>query len=57
MGSAHACGREKELGSIAPGKFADLVALDRDIFSIEPMEIASSRVVMTIFDGQIVFEE
>jgi predicted amidohydrolase YtcJ len=57
MGSAHACGRDTELGSIAPGKFADLVVLDRDIFAIEPMEIASSQVVMTVFDGQIVFGE
>ncbi len=57
MGSALACGRGMELGSITPGKFADLVVLDRDIFTIEPMEIASSHVVLTVFDGQIVFGE
>lgn len=57
MGSAIACGRGMELGSITPGKFADFVVLDRDIFTIEPMEIASSHVVMTVFDGKIVFEE
>jgi len=55
MGAALVCGRKAELGSITPGKLADLVALDRDIFTIDPMEIAQTQVVMTIFDGQVVF--
>lgn len=57
MGAAMVSGREAELGSVTPGKLADLVVLDRDIFDIEPMEIAQTRVVMTIFDGQVVFRE
>jgi hypothetical protein len=56
IGAALVCGREAELGSITPGKLADLIVLDRDIFKIEPMEIAQTQVVMTIFSGQIVFE-
>lgn len=56
MGAALVSGREAELGSITPGKLADLVVLDRDIFEIEPMEIAQAQVVLTIFDGKIVFE-
>ncbi len=56
MGAAQVSGREAELGSITPGKLADLVVLDRDIFAIEPVEIALAQVVMTIFSGQIVFE-
>ena len=55
MGAAHVCGREAELGSITPGKLADLVVLDNDIFEIDPMEIAQAKVGMTIFDGQVVF--
>lgn len=57
MGPAQACGRGAELGSITPGKLADLIVLDRDIFEIEPMEIANTRVVLTIIGGQVVFEE
>jgi imidazolonepropionase-like amidohydrolase len=30
MGSAKTIGRDSELGSLTPGKFADLVVLDRD---------------------------
>ncbi|MBP1770271.1 MAG: Amidohydrolase family, partial [Candidatus Aminicenantes bacterium] len=33
---------------------ADLVVLDRDIFSIAPEGIGEARVRMTVFDGRIV---
>ena len=56
MGTALASGRRSELGSISPGKLADLVVLESDIFSIEPAEITNVRAEMTIFDGRIVFE-
>jgi predicted amidohydrolase YtcJ len=56
MGTAAASGRQAELGSIAPGKFADLVVLDRDMFAIDPAEIANANADMTIFDGRVVFE-
>ena len=55
MGAALVSGQNETQGSISPGKLADLVVLDRDIFKIEPMEIAQTRVMMTIFDGQVVF--
>jgi len=56
MGTAVVAGREDELGSISPGKLADLVVLDRDIFTVDPMEIADTQVVMTVFDGRVVWE-
>ena len=56
MGPALASGQQDKLGSIAPGKLADLVVLDRDIFATEPMEIAQAQVVMTIFDGRVVYQ-
>ena len=56
MGAALVGGQSGTQGSITPGKLADLVVLDRDIFEIEPMEIAQTQVAMTIFGGQIVFE-
>ncbi|MCK7476241.1 MAG: amidohydrolase family protein [Candidatus Moduliflexus flocculans] len=38
-----------------PGKLADLVVLDRDIFAIPPEGIGEARVRMTVFDGRIVY--
>ena len=46
---------EARKGSIAPGKLADLVVLDRDIFAIPPEEIDRVTVRMTVFDGRIIY--
>jgi predicted amidohydrolase YtcJ len=43
------------LGSLEPGKRADIIVLDRDIYSIPPMEILETHVDMTIFDGRVVY--
>jgi predicted amidohydrolase YtcJ len=55
LGAAFAAGRENETGSITPGKWADLVVLDRDIFSIDPHEIRGAKVVMTMVGGRRVY--
>jgi predicted amidohydrolase YtcJ len=55
LGAAYASGEEKTKGSIEIGKLADLVVLSQDIFEIPPEEILSTRVLATIFDGEIVF--
>jgi predicted amidohydrolase YtcJ len=56
MGSAYASGDEKVKGSIEVGKLADLVTLSADIFKIDPVEIEKTKVVMTIFDGKVIYE-
>jgi predicted amidohydrolase YtcJ len=56
MGSAYASFDEKSKGSIEPGKVADIAVLSMDILSVDPKEIANARVVMTIFDGRIIYE-
>jgi predicted amidohydrolase YtcJ len=55
LGPALASGRGTDLGSIAPGKLGDLVVLDRDIFEIDPREIAQTQVAMTVFGGRLVY--
>jgi hypothetical protein len=56
MGSAFAEDQETIKGSIAPGKLADMVVLSDDIFAIAPEAIEETKVDMTIFDGEIIFE-
>ena len=44
--------QEGKLGSLTPGKLADLVVLDSDIFRIAPDRIGKTRVLRTIVDGK-----
>lgn len=45
---------EAAKGTIQAGKLADIVVLDRDIFTIPPEEIAGVKAALTVFDGKIV---
>ncbi len=45
---------EDRLGSIEPGRLADLAVLDRDYFSVPDEEIKQIRSVLTMVDGKIV---
>jgi len=48
--------QENNLGSIQPGKLADLVVLDRDYLTIPADEIKDIQPVMTMVGGRIAFE-
>jgi predicted amidohydrolase YtcJ len=56
LGSAYAEFGEKQKGSLAPGKLADVVILDTDLFSIAPEKIKDAAVRYTVVDGKIVYE-
>jgi predicted amidohydrolase YtcJ len=43
-------------GSLAAGKAADLVVLDKNLFEAAPLEIHSVQVDMTLVAGKVVFE-
>ena len=53
-GSAYASFDEKIKGTIEPGKLADFAVLSDDIFTIDPVKIADTKVYLTVFDGKIV---
>lgn len=55
-GGAFASFEEDVKGIIEPGYLADLVVLSQDLFSIDPLQTHKTKVVLTIFDGQIVYE-
>jgi predicted amidohydrolase YtcJ len=55
IGGAVAGDIEEEVGTIVEGKIADLVVLDRDIVSGPPEAISDAQVVLTIFEGRVVY--
>jgi hypothetical protein len=55
-GAAFAGRREKTEGSIEPGKLADLIVMQQDIFKIEPSDLAKADVLLTMVGGQIVYQ-
>ncbi len=56
-GSAHAAFAEDRLGILKPGFRADVTIVDRDLFRVSPRELLAARVVLTIVDGSVVFEQ
>ena len=56
-GAAYASGEEHIKGSIAPGKLADFVILSKDIFTVNPLEIADTKVLGTVVGGKAVFDQ
>jgi predicted amidohydrolase YtcJ len=53
-GAAFAMRREREWGSLEPGKWADLTVLDRDILACPEEEIMAIKPVMTLLNGSVV---
>ncbi len=51
FGPAYAASMEDRLGSLTPGKWADITILDQDIFKIEPMDILNVQVLATLTAG------
>jgi hypothetical protein len=56
MGTAYAAGRETELGSLHPGKLADITVLDRDVLMLPTDALLEARVRNTIVGGRIVYD-
>ena len=56
VGSAKASFDEARKGTLARGKLADLVLIDRDLTTIAPESIRDARISMTVVGGRVVFE-
>ena len=54
--SAGAAGLDRDIGSVSPGKLADVAVLSRDPYAIPPAELLDTEIAMTVFDGRVVFE-
>ena len=55
IGGAYASFLDAETGSIEPGKLADLVVLDRDLFGLRPAGYLEARVLLTLSAGDRVY--
>src|SRR5690606_9167071 len=53
-GAAFAEFAEGEKGTLARGRLADFVLLDRDLTRVPPAEIREARVLLTVVGGRIV---
>jgi predicted amidohydrolase YtcJ len=47
---------EEKIGSIEPGKLADLAVLNKDYFAVTDQEIKQIRSVLTVVDGKVVYD-
>ena len=45
------------LGTIEPGKWADLTVVDRNWLTVEPAEVLTSEVVATVVKGDLVYQD
>ncbi len=55
LNAAKALQLEQQIGSLAPGKQADLIVLDRDVFKVSDEELFETKVLQTFFAGKQVY--
>ena len=54
--AAHQMFLEDKVGTIEPGKYADLAVWDRDALTVPTDELRDMACDMTVFNGEVVFE-
>lgn len=56
VNAAYAAFEEKEKGSLAPGKLADITVLSQDILTVPDERLLDTEVVYTIVGGEVLYE-
>ncbi|MGX5174883.1 amidohydrolase [Aliikangiella sp. IMCC44653] len=57
INGAYVMRQEQKTGSLEVGKFADIIILDQNLFSIPTTQIGQTKVLTTILDGKIIFQQ
>lgn len=55
LGPAHLSGRQAVQGSVTPGKWADLIMLSQNLFTMPVPDIPAVTVALTLFAGKVVY--
>ncbi|GAA0720102.1 amidohydrolase [Dokdonella soli] len=55
LDAAYAAHQEKTLGTLEPGKWADFILIDRDLFAVKPARIWQTQVLETWVGGKRVY--
>ena len=56
INAAYTLRMEQDIGSLEPGKLADLIVLDRNFFRIPAEQIAQIKVLQTVVGGKVVYQ-
>jgi predicted amidohydrolase YtcJ len=54
--AAYAAFREESLGTLEPGKLADLVVIEQELFTEPPETLAEANVLLTMVGGRIMYQ-
>jgi predicted amidohydrolase YtcJ len=57
VSAAYATRAERETGSLAVGRLADLIVLDRNLFAIPVTDLHKARVLLTLLEGKPVWRD
>lgn len=55
-GSAYCEGMEDVVGTLDEGKAADVIVLSKNLFEVDPSEYLETEVVLTVFNGNVIYE-
>jgi predicted amidohydrolase YtcJ len=55
QGGAYSSFEENIKGKILPGYLADMIVFSDDLFTIPSMDIYKTKVVLTVFDGKVIY--
>ena len=42
-----------DVGRLVPGQLADLICLDRDLWSVDPADLRDTQVLQTMIGGEV----
>ncbi|MDP3058526.1 MAG: amidohydrolase family protein, partial [bacterium] len=54
-GPAYAANQEHVAGTLELGKLGDMVVLDQDLFTIDPLDIYKTEILLTVVAGKVVY--